>query len=59
MKYIKEAASEPDFTNGAIGYYNPSCGYLSAFENNRALLLSYKDKTGRFFRLNPACYTRK
>lgn len=62
MKYIKEAAYEADFTNGAIGYYNPSPkmgGYLSAFENNRALLLSYEDKTGRFFRLNPACYTRK
>ena len=60
MKYIKEAASEPDFTNGAIGYYNPAMsGYLSAFENNRALLLAYTDGTGRFFKLNPACYTRK
>ena len=60
MKYIKEAANEPDFTNGAIGYYNPAMsGYLSAFENNRALLLAYVDGTGRFFRLNPNCYTRK
>ena len=60
MRYIKEAASEPDFTNGAIGYYNPAMsGYLSAFENNRALLLAYVDGTGRFFKLNPACYTQK
>lgn len=60
MQYIKEAASEPDFTNGAIGYYNPAMsGYLSAFENNRALLLCYTDGTGRFFRLNLACYTQK
>ena len=60
MKYIKEAAYEPDFTNGAIGYYNPSMsGYLAAFENNKALLLSYADNAGRFFRLNPNCYTRK
>lgn len=60
MQYIKEAASEPDFTNGAIGYYNPNMsGYLSAFENNKALLLAYTDSTGRFFKLNPACYARK
>ena len=60
MKYIKEAAYESDFTNGAIGYYNPAMsGYLSAFENNKALLLAYVDGTGRFFKLNPACYTRK
>lgn len=60
MQYLKEAASEPDFTNGAIGYYNPAMsGYLSAFENNRALLLAYVDGTGRFFKLNPYCYSRK
>lgn len=60
MQYIKEAASEPDFTSGAIGYYNPAMsGYLSAFENNRALLLAYVDGAGRFFRLNPNCYSRK
>ena len=60
MQYIKEAASEPDFTNGAIGYYNPAMsGYLSAFENNNALLLAYADETGRFFKLNPNCYSRK
>lgn len=60
MQYIKEAASEPDFTNGAIGYYNPAMsGFLPAFESNRALLLCYTDGTGRFFRLNPACYTQK
>lgn len=53
MKIIKEAAYEPDFTNGAIGYYNPNMvGYLSAFENNRAIECCYIDESGgRFFRL--------
>ena len=52
MIYVKEAAEEPDFTNGAIGYYNPQMsGYLSAFDNNSALELCYTDMSGRFFRL--------
>ena len=52
MRIIKEAAYEIDFTNGAIGYYNPNMsGYLSTFENNPNLYLSYYDSTGRFFAL--------
>jgi hypothetical protein len=52
MRIIKEAAYESDFTNGAIGYYNPRmCGYISSFENNSALQLCYADSDGRFFKL--------
>lgn len=52
MALIKALAYEDDFTNGAIGYYNPyMSGYLSAFENNSALVFCYQDSTGRFFRL--------